>query len=339
MPSVQRVRWAKFRVSVVSVVALLILSVLAYLLTGGTLLEPKARLYIYIPDATGLGPQAPVRVDGIDIGKVDWVRFSGSNDLARIVKVQITIEKSRLDSITADSVVQISNDSLVGDKFVDITTGKAAAHIPENGELRFKAQPDLMRSVDLEQFESQLRIVDATLADIEQGRNELGKFVLGDQVYVRLRVRMTELQSTLRRAKATTADLGGLVYTDALFRQVEAPIARIDDMVARLQAGQGAAGQFLRDPAQYEQLRSALTGLRQGISDARSADMLKTDAAYRDWNSMLASLTRQVDDVNGSRLLNATDLYEEWTGTLLEMQKGIKDFRQDPRKYLRLKVF
>lgn len=339
MPSVQRVRWAKFRVSAVSVVAMLILSVLVYLLTGGTLLEPKARLYLYIPDATGLGPQAPVRVDGIDIGKVDWVRFSGSNDLARIVKVQITIEKSRLDSITADSVAQISNDTLVGDKFVDVTTGKAAGHIPENGELRFKAQPDLMRSVDLVQFEKQLRLVDATMADIEQGRSELGKFVLGDQVYVRLRVRMTELQSTLRRALATNAELGSLAYTDALYRQIQAPISRIDDFVTRLDSGQGDAGRFLKDPAQYEQLRSALGGLRKGIADARSADILQKDTAYQDWNSMLASLARQVDDVNQSRLLNATDLYESWNGSLREMQKGIKDFRENPRKYLRLKVF
>src|ERR1700761_9241622 len=75
MPSVQRVRWAKFRVSSVAVVAVIILATLMYLLTGGTLLEPKARIYLYIDDATGLGPQSPVRVDGISIGTVDWVGF------------------------------------------------------------------------------------------------------------------------------------------------------------------------------------------------------------------------------------------------------------------------
>ena len=59
MPSVLQVRWAKFRVATVSTVALLILLVLAYLLTGGTLLEPKTHLYLYINDATGLARSRP----------------------------------------------------------------------------------------------------------------------------------------------------------------------------------------------------------------------------------------------------------------------------------------
>ncbi len=339
VPSVARVRWAKFRVTVVSAVALTILCVLLYLLTGGTLFEPKARLYLFIPDATGLGPTAPVRVDGIDIGTVDWVRFSGSNDLARIVKVQITIDKSRLDSITADSVAQISNDTLVGDKFVDITTGKAPGHVPENGELHFKPQPDLMRSVDLEAFEKQLRIVDATLADIEAGRTDLGKFVIGDEVYLRLRARMTQLQSGMRRALASNAQIGSLVYTDALYQKIRAPILKIDDSIAQIASGQGAAGRFLNDPAQYQSLRNSLDQLRKGIADARSADLLSSDASYRDWNAAIASIARQVDEVNQSRMLNATDIYESWTGSLREMQATVKDFRQNPQKYLRLKVF
>lgn len=339
MPSVARIRWAKFRVTVVTVVALTILTVLVFLLTGGTLFEPKARLYLFIPDATGLGPSAPVRVDGIDIGTVDWVRFSGSNDLARIVKVQITIDKSRLDSITADSVAQISNDTLVGDKFVDITTGKAPGHVPENGELLFKPQPDLMRSIDLEDFEKQLRIVDATLADIEAGRTDLGKFVIGDEVYVRLRARMTQLQNGLRRATASNAQIGGLVYTDALYSQIRAPILKIDDAIARIASGQDAAGRFLNDPAQYLALRDSLEQLRKSIADARSAELLNSDATYRDFNAGVASIARQVDDINQSRMLNATDAYESLTGSLRELQSTVKDFRQNPQKYLRLKIF
>ena len=111
------------------------------------------------------------------------MKFSGSNDPARIIRVQMTIERERLPSITDDSIAQISNDTFIGDKFVDITTGKAAGHIPENGEMRFKAQPDLMRSIDMSDFERQLRALDDTLADIEHGRSPFGQFIVGDQVY------------------------------------------------------------------------------------------------------------------------------------------------------------
>ena len=325
--------------SSVSAVALTILGVLAYLLTGGTLLQPKTKLFLYIPDATGLGPQSPVRVDGIQIGTVDSVRFSGSNEPTRIIRVQMTVEKSRLSSITTDSIAQISNDTIVGDKFVDISTGTASGHVPENGELRFKPQADLMRSVDLSQFEQQLRAMDATLSDIENGRSELGKFVLGDEVYRSMGRRLTQLQSTIRQAMANNAALGSLVYTDALYARIRAPLATLDQQIATIQSGQGGLGQFLRDTAQFEQFRSTLTSLRNTVASVRSGDLIAADDAYRGWNQALVGMTQQVDGVNQSPMLNSTDLYESWNGSLREMQSTIKDFRENPRKYLRLKVF
>jgi ABC-type transporter Mla subunit MlaD len=49
-------------------------------------------------------------------------------------------------------VTQISSDSLVGDKFVDVTSGKSPQSIPPEGELIYKDQPELLRSLDLTQF-------------------------------------------------------------------------------------------------------------------------------------------------------------------------------------------
>lgn len=313
--------------------------VLVYLLTGGTLLEPKARIYLYINDATGLGPDSPVRVDGIGVGVVDLVKFSGSNDPNRIVRVEMTIERSRLASITSDSIAQISNDSFIGDKFVDITTGKEAGHVPEKGELRFKAQPDLMRSVDLTDFERQLRSVDDTLADLENGRSQFGQFIIGDQVYVAMGRRFTELQNSLRKAVATNGQIGSLLYTDALFQKVEAPILQLDQKIAMLQSGQDSMGRFLRDPAEFQQLRGMLQGLQKSIADARNVDFIQSGESYSGWIGTVASLARQVDEINTSRMLNASDFYEGMNGAAREAQRNVKDFRENPRKYLRLKLF
>jgi phospholipid/cholesterol/gamma-HCH transport system substrate-binding protein len=313
--------------------------VLVYLLTGGTLLKPKTHLYLYINDATGLGPQSPVRVDGIGVGVVDWVKFSGSKDPNRIIRVQMTIERERLPSITEDSIAQISNDSFIGDKFVDVTTGKAPGHINENGELHFKAQPDLMRSIDLTDFEHQLRLVDDTLADIERGQSPIGQFVVGDQVYNSMRRRFMELENSLKTAGATNAQIGGLLYTDAMYRQIRAPVLQLDRQIALIQSGQGGLGSFLRDPAQFQQFRSMLQDLQKTVAEVRNADFMKSGESYSGWSDTVASLARQVDEINASRMLNASDLYEGWTGAAREMQRNLKDFRENPKKYLRLKVF
>src|ERR1700735_1862023 len=223
MPSARRVRWAKFRVTCVSVVALLILATLFYLLTGGTLLEKKATIYLYIPDATGLSHESPVRVDGIDAGTLSTVVLTGSTTPLRIVQVTMTVARDKLAAISTDAMTQISTDTLIGDKFVDIVSGTAPGHIAPFGELNFKNQPDMMQTIDLVDFERQLRIVDSTLADIEKGANPLGQFFPTDTVYLSLRKKFIELQSAVRVAKLTTSFAGGVIYTDALYRKMRAP--------------------------------------------------------------------------------------------------------------------
>src|SRR5580692_607391 len=99
MPSARRVRWAKFRVICVCSAGLAILLTLIFLLTGGTLLERKVTLYLYVSDATGLSSESPVRVDGIDAGVVRLVELTGSNDPKRIVRVTMAVERNKLDSI------------------------------------------------------------------------------------------------------------------------------------------------------------------------------------------------------------------------------------------------
>src|ERR1035441_7132467 len=94
MPSARQVNWAKFRASAVIVAGLLIFGALSFLLTGGTLLEPKTQIYLYLPDATGVAPGSPVRVDGIGVGKVTLVELSGSNEPNRVVKIYMQLFRS-----------------------------------------------------------------------------------------------------------------------------------------------------------------------------------------------------------------------------------------------------
>src|SRR5260370_27824852 len=111
MLSPGQVNWAKLRSSAVILAALLILGTLVYLLTGGTFMEPKAQIYLYLPDATGVSKGSPVRVDGIGVGKVSRVELSGSNE-PNSVKVTMTIERDRLISITDDSTAQTTSHTI-----------------------------------------------------------------------------------------------------------------------------------------------------------------------------------------------------------------------------------
>jgi phospholipid/cholesterol/gamma-HCH transport system substrate-binding protein len=335
----RRVNWAKFRVTAVFLAGLFILGTLVYLLTGGTLLQEKVTIYMYVPDATGLLPGSPVRVDGIGVGKVAKVALSGSNDASRIVKVAMAIIRDRLPSITADSYAELASDSLIGDKYVDITSGKNPAHIQAGHELTFKDQTDLVKSIDLTEFEQQLRSIDATLADIEQGRSRVGQFVLTSDLYNSTRNTIAGLEHDLRAAVSTGNAVGQALYTDTLYRNLRGLIVNFDKGLAQMQSGQGPAGQFLRNPAQYEQWRSYATSLRKSIADLRTSDYMRSGQQYTGWSRTIASFIQRVDQANANPMFSSSEMYDNLSGFTREFQTTLKTFREDPRKYLRLKLF
>ena len=339
MPSAQQVNWAKFRASAVILAGLLILGTLAFLLTGGTILEPKTQIYLFLPDATGVAPGSPVRVDGIGVGKVILVELSGSNEANRVVKVTMSIGRDRLASITGDSTAETATDTIIGDKFIDVTSGTGASQLMPGGELQFKGSGDLMQRVDIAQFQKQMHLIEVLLDDIEQGRSPLGEFIMGETIYNDLRKRITELQRGIHVAADTTTAVGQALYTDTLYRQITEPLRQLDESLARLQSGQGTGGALLRDTQQYEQALAQVADLRRSIESLHGAEMMTSDRAYRDWTRQAAAIVRQVDEFNAGPMLTTSAVYDNLQGMAKEFQATTKEFRENPQKFLRIKLF
>jgi phospholipid/cholesterol/gamma-HCH transport system substrate-binding protein len=260
------------------------------------------------------------------------VELSGQRDPNREVRITMMIERERLDSITADSYAEISSDSLIGDKYVDITSQRSAAHVPPNGEIRLKPPSNVMKSLDLPQFEAQLRSIDALLADIEAGQSPVGQLVMGTKMYTDLLSSIGHLQGAFHSAVSSTTAVGDALTTERMYDQVAGPLAAMDQKLAGMQAQ-------LRDPTQYAAALKQLQDLRNSIAQVRAGEWMQSDQTYRDVDNMLLGFIQRVNQINADPLLNSTALYESLAGMAKQTGETMKDFRTDPRKYLRLKVF
>jgi len=339
MPSPSQVNWAKIRVTVVGIAGLSILSVLVYLLTGGTLLTEKVTVYIYVPDASGLDSNTPVRVNGIDVGKVRAVALSGSNEPNRVIRVAMRVERDHLRDIPVDSYAQISSDSLIGDKFVDVTRGKSGQYIRPESEITYRGQPELLKTLDLEQFAQRMRAIDVMLSDIEQGKNRMGQLIQTEGMYNDLGRWLRGVEQEIQTMAVTTGTLGQMFYTDQLYRKFSDPLTQIDNDLARIQAGQGPYGGLLRDDAQYLQMQGQLASLRQSIAGIRSNPFVQSDEMYTGWNRGVASMIQQVDEIAANPLFRSTETYDNLNGFAREIESTVREFRRDPQKYLRVKLF
>jgi hypothetical protein len=53
----------------------------------------------------------------------------------------------------------------------------------------------------------------------------------------------------------------------------------------------------------------------------------------------VVSLIRNVDEFNATPMLATSAAYDNLNGAARQMQQTLKEFRENPRKFLRLKVF
>jgi phospholipid/cholesterol/gamma-HCH transport system substrate-binding protein len=236
-------------------------------------------------------------------------------------------------------VAQISTDSLVGDKFVDITGGKNPQTIPPGGEMIYKYQPELLKSLDLTQFTRQLRVIDQMLADIESGRNEFGQFYYGTSFYDSLIKRLNEVRRGIQASVKPTTTAGALLATDRLYRQVSETVAGIDNAIAQIQSGQGPAGRLLRSSAQYDQLLKQTQELHRTFATIDKSDLIQSDSLWSTLNATVAELNRNVEAFNQLPAMTTTATYDELNGSFRELRDGLRDFRLNPRKYMRMKLF
>jgi phospholipid/cholesterol/gamma-HCH transport system substrate-binding protein len=349
MPAPRRVRWAQIRIAVTAFTALLILGVLLSLMFQGRLFVQWEAVRVFVPDASGVGAGTPVRLNGIPVGEVESVRLSGEPDPNRRVELTLRIAAYHRQRIPSDSMVTITPQDIQGEQFVDIAQGDSAAIIPLGGELPFEAAPEVLRALDLKEFERRMREIDKLLQEIEQGRGAVGQMVRGTQLYRNMVASVARMEASLKAATGPQQALGQLLYGDTLHGEVLDRVRRIDDRLAAIERGEGAAGRMLRDPQRYEDLLRQTAGLRRQLADLNAGRgpggrFVADEAQYEYWIRQLVRFTGTVDalaagESGPGRLLVSEQPYEALEGMLREMQRFMEDFRGNPRRYMRMGIF
>lgn len=354
MPSVKRIRWAQLRVGLMAIVAMVILAVLIFLMTGQkALFVREAVIYTYMDDSAALATGAPVRLNGILIGNVSRVELSGSLEPNRIVRVAMSIPRQRLNDIPVDSVAAISAENVLGTKYINIKMGTSPQRIQPGGELR---------SLDVREFEevvqasynviaslnSILKRVDAIVSQVELGKGTIGKFLVDEELYRRVLATVNDAQKAVAQLSSGRGTLGRLLYDEQLHDRLNASLARLDAILEDVQQGQGTAGKLVRDPSLYNEARATIAEVRRTIEELNqgkgtAGKLLTDDALYRRLDNLVAradDLMVRLSTGQGTvgQLLVNPNLYESLNGMTGELRGLIKDIRADPKKYLRIKL-
>jgi phospholipid/cholesterol/gamma-HCH transport system substrate-binding protein len=355
MPSKEKVSFAQLKVGILGIVALSCIALLIFLLTGNMhWFQKDFPLHMYTSDAAGLTKGAPVRINGIQAGKVDAVNLSGETNPARVIKIDFHVTGDMLKQIPGDSLGTIGSDNLLGStKFLQINKGTSSNTIQPGSTLK---------AIDTKQFDELVaqgfNVLDSLQAilgkaqtivsDVENGKGTIGKLLVDPTLYNTLNSTVNQVQLLATSLNSKNGTIGQLIYDTKLYDQVTALVARFDQITLGLQNGQGTAGLLLKDPKLYNDLDTSVAQLNTILNDLNAGkgtagQLLKSDKISRQLSTSLDKVNLTLDKLNAGQgtlgqLLVNPSLYDSTNGTMRELHDTLRDFRANPKKFLSIKL-
>ncbi len=371
MPSAEKVSWAKLRVGIVAMVALTLLFIMVFLLTGNkSLFASDVPVYTYMDDSAAMTEGSAVRLNGIEIGKLKKIELSGENKPNRIVRLTMAIDDRMLKSIPVDSQAAVGAENLLGSKYINIRKGKQGATIVSGSELPSldtREFQDLVNAAypTLQSMQGIATRIDKIVGIVESGQGSIGKLLVDDELYNVAVNMVADVRSAVKDARSAVVDVqkmtsyvaegkgsvGKVLYDETLYNDFRASLAKVDKMLADVEAGQGSAGKFLKDPALFDESKKTILEMKKMAEDLNQGKgtmgkLLKDDELSKRMNNLLAKLDTTVEKINAGQgtigqLMVNPQLYESLNGTAKEMNSFMKDFRANPKKFLsiQLKLF
>ena len=349
-----KAKWARLKAGILAIVAMAILAILIFLITGHTnIFESNALVYTYMADAAALTTGAPVNLNGIPIGKVEAITLSGSKDPSRLVRIEMQIPESNLKQIPVDSTSQISSANVLGTKYINIKSGKSDTPVRSGQELPSLNTGELQDLVTqgfgvMASLQATVDRANSIIGLVESGKGSIGKLLVDDTLYNHFLAIVDEVKQLADVLNSDQGTLGKLLYNHDVYDDLKQTLGRADNLLDGLQQGQGSAGKFLKDPALYDEMQKTIADLHRITSDldagkGTAGKLLKTDELHQQVLATLGRVDVIIDKINSGQgtigqLLVNQQLYDNLNGATREMHGLMQDFRSNPKKFLRVKL-
>lgn len=355
-----RIGWAQVRAGVFIFIALVFIA-------GGVLLMgqktkmfvPKGKLRVVMDDVAGLKEGAPVWLAGVDVGVVTDIQFSNPQRTNEVL-IYLQIDNGSLKKIGPDSRITIKTRGLMGEKYVDITPSQLYFEQPA-AILRGTAVPkldDVVQKAGVT-FDKINTIVDS----ITQGKGTLGRLTTDAALYtniVKLTAELHSLAATINRGEGT---LGRLNRSPEPYNKLISILDRADETLHDIQASEGTLNKLIYDKSLYTKLSALADKSIQAADDVRELNrkisskestlgMLINDRAFYDKGLSLLTradnsvrsieeVTEKVKSGEGTagKLVTDKELYERLNRMVEDVGALVKDFKENPRKYIKFSLF
>ncbi len=356
MPSQKQLKWSQLRVGLTVIFASLILALLLFLMSGtGGFFSHRITLVSFFDNASGLRVGAPVRLSGVDIGNVAAIRVVPDKD-KQITPVEVIMKVSTKYgfNLRRDSVTSLDTAGVLGETYLDIDSSQAVGAPAKDGDtLPTQVHPDFNEVVrssqsTLQNMDALLKRADRILAFAESGKGSIGKLIYDPTLYNRFSDTVADFQGIVNQIAKGQGSLGALINSNDAYNKFLATLDKINAVADDMQAGKGTAGKFLKDPTLYNNANDTIANLKKVTEDINAGKgtlgrLTKDEELADKINTTVTKLAALTSDLEAGRgtagkLFKDDTLYNNANQMLVESQGLIKAIRENPKKYLSIKL-
>ncbi len=299
--------------------------------------EEGYQISTYLDSAAGLDKNSPVRIAGVEVGKVVSIALSDS-------KAKVTVFIRRNVRIPVGSKVYVKSAGLLGEKYVEIVPGPGPGVIKANGVIE-EGGP----AVDVDRVLTQLSSIGEDIKSvthslsvtlggpqgeqniqeivtraketvtnlekitqtIDKGEGTLGKLVKDDQIYKEVKETMANLQNITQTIDKGEGTLGKLVKDETLYKDMKDTMANLSVVSKQIESGEGTLGKLVKDDTLYVETKATMTEAKETLAN-------------------LGKVSKEIEEGQGTlgKLVKDDSLYVEAKATMTEAKETMANLNK-----------
>ena len=335
------------KVGLFFLVSLLVLGIMIELVEDWRPFEKQYNYRAYFKSAVGLKEGDPVRVAGVEAGKIRKIGLENS-------RVRIDFYVNDVNVVREDSLAQIRQTNLLGGVFLGLDFGSADRPvIPVGGEIRtqegtnidqlitnidrnqdrvFRPLGDLVED-SREPLGEAIRRLEKIATKIDEGQGSIGLLVNDPGLYEQVTDLSTRLNTLLAKLEKGEGTMGRMLSDPALYDNLNRTASNLNQISEQVKSGKGTLGKLVNDEKFYDEATVAMTNVRTLTDKVNRGEgtlgmLVNDDELYRDVRQgagHITSIAGKIDEGQGTlgRLVNEDDLYRDAKTTLHKVEKTV----------------
>ncbi len=330
------------KVGMFFVFGLIILGVLLEVGEKWNPFQKNIKYKTYLTSITGLKVGDPVRLAGVDVGRIKEILVL--ND-----KIEIDFEVKPGTRIKTDTVAGLRLTNLLGGQFLGLSFGSPNAPLlPEGGVVKGKDVANIDIIVD--DLSDVIKDTKVLVKNLNKNQDEVMQKISGilDDNRGNLKEAIANISSITGKMDRGEGSLAMLLNDRQLFDDASSAVSSLKVVAGKIERGEGTLGKLVNDDTVYADASALIKDLRSGTQDLNASmkdvreitakinkgegtmgKLVHDDSLYndlRDASKNVKEITQKINSGQGTigKLVNEDQLYRDTTATLKKAERAME---------------